>query len=60
MMDPVPSGPDSDRSAEAPSNPSDKDVARMAQEGGVDLIHSCLLKQSHQLMQQKYFQVQTQ
>ena len=27
MMDPVPSCPDSDRSVEAPSNPSDKDVA---------------------------------
>ena len=39
MMDPVPFGPDSDHSAEAPSNPSDKDVACMAQEGGVDLIH---------------------
>ena len=29
MMDPVPSRPDSDHSAEAPSNPSDKDVACM-------------------------------
>ena len=44
MMNPVPSRPDSDRSAEAPSNPSDKDVARMAQEGGVDLIHFLLVK----------------
>ena len=44
MMDPVPSCPDSDRSAEAPSNPSDKDVARMAQAGGVDLIHFLLAK----------------
>ena len=44
MMDPVPSGPDFDRSAEAPSNPSDKDVACMAQEGGVDLIHFLLAK----------------
>ena len=44
MMDPVPSGPDSDRSAEAPSNPSDKDVAHMAQEGGVNLIHFLLAK----------------
>ena len=43
-MDPVPSGPDSDRSADAPSNPSDKDVACMAQEGGVDLIHFLLAK----------------
>ena len=44
MMDPVPSGPDSDHSAEAPSNPSNKDVARMAQERGVDLIHFLLAK----------------
>src|SRR6201996_1978584 len=44
MMDPVPSGPDSDRSAEAPSNLSDKDMAPMAQEGGVDLIHFLLAK----------------
>ena len=60
MMDPVPSGPDFDRSAEAPSNPSDKDVARMAQEGVLTSFIFCLLKQSHQLTQQKYFQVQTQ
>ena len=44
MMDPVPSHPDSDHSAEAPSNPSNKDVAHMAQEGGVDLIHLLLAK----------------
>ena len=44
MMDPVPSHPDSDHSAEAPSNPSDKDVACMAQEGGVNLIHFLLAK----------------
>ena len=44
MMDPVPSRPNSDCSAEAPSNPSDKDVAHMAQEGGVDLIHFLLAK----------------
>ena len=44
MMDPVPSCPDSDHSAEAPSNPSDKDVARMAQERGVDLIYFLLAK----------------
>ena len=44
MMDPVSSCPDSDPSAEAPSNPSNKDVAHMAQEGGVDLIHFLLAK----------------
>ena len=44
MMDPVPSRPDSDHSAEAPSNPSDKDVAHMVQEGGVELIHFLLAK----------------
>ena len=44
MMDSVPSRPDSDCSAEAPRNPSDKDVAHMAQEGGVDLIHLLLAK----------------
>ena len=44
MMDSVPSRPDSDCSAEGPSNQSDKDVAHMAQEGGVDLIHFLLAK----------------
>ena len=61
MIDPVPSHPDSDHSAEAPSNPSDKDVTHMAQEGGVDLIHFLLAKAvPPKLTQQKYFQVQTQ
>ena len=42
MMDPVPSCPDSDHSAEAPSNPSDKDVVREHYVG----IPICLLTPS--------------